>query len=56
MISMWTYIMRIVAHTIIREPLCLGDKPIVGALEDPYEGYGPNCVGALGFLKMESPT
>jgi len=56
MISMWTYIMRIVAHTIIREPLCLGDKPIVGALEDPYEGYGPNYMGALGFLKMKSLT
>jgi len=40
--------------TNIREPLFLGDKLIVGTLEDLEKSYGPNYMGALGFPIMES--
>jgi len=30
------------------------DKPIVGILEDPDEGYDPNYMEAPRFPKMES--
>jgi len=41
-------------RTRIREPLYLGDKPIMATLEVPDEDYGPNYTRALGFAKMES--
>ena len=48
------YYEGILIRISIREPLCLGDKPIVGTLKDPDEGYGPSYTGALGFPKKES--
>jgi len=44
----------ILTCTSIREPLCLGDKPMVGILEDSDEGYCPNYTGAPRHSKMES--
>ena len=41
-------------RTNIQEPMCLGDKLIVGTLEHHDEGYGLNYAGALRFPKMES--
>ena len=40
--------------TSIRKPIYLGDKPIVGTLEDPNKGYSPKYMGAWRFPKMKS--
>ena len=44
----------ILTRANIRKGLYLGVKPIAGTLEDPDEGYGPNCTGAPRFPIMES--
>ena len=54
MMIMWTYIMRILTRTSIRVPLCLGNKLIVGTLENPYESYGPKYTGAPGIRNTNS--
>jgi len=46
---MWKYIRYegTQSRTSIREPLCLGDKPALGNLEDLDEGYGPIYTKAI---------
>jgi len=45
------YYERIMNRSPIKEPLYLGDKPIVGTLKDPDEHHGPNYTGAPIFPK-----
>jgi len=35
----------------MREPIYLGDEPIMGTLEDLDEGYDPNYTGLSDFQK-----